>query len=298
MELPPLRIIIEPGEGWFRLVDRIVAALRQAPAAAPVEAAPAGMADPVAPLPAFEAAQAERVPPDVLAEPEPVMPEPAEAEPAPVKVKRVLSEAELATRREAIKKAQAARWAKNAPPAEPVPEPAPAPLKRWTPERRALFTAEWEKGVPTRVIMDQLNAMPGEPIHMGLMSTQAANMGLTRPPGFEPVRISPKPIAAQPEERPATRAIPKDVRTRDGSLSVAALQQRDRGAGFEPITWADAEEWARRHAPHLLTGRGSTLPDVVGLNAYRRDNGLPPWRIIVGFGPQTPMPATAAGANQ
>ena len=184
--------------------------------------------------------------------------------------------------------------------APPITEPPEAPAavtkakRQYTPAglERAREAAVRARAAMARKRADRNNPPPS--ILSGPDALTERQSGQTVVPlALPPAMVLPPLAAPGPPAKPAPAQV---VRTRDGAVSIAALQEQS--DAFEPITWADAEEWARRHAPELLTGPRRTLPDLAALNQFRvQIYKLTPWRLTVGFGPQERLPSEAAIAE-
>ena len=89
------------------------------------------------------------------------------------------------------------------------PEPKPARVRKMTPERRRIIERDWPAGVPNAVILDRINALPGEKYTAQQLSVVASGwLGLYRPKGFPGTQPASGGVICAPAAQVAESAPP------------------------------------------------------------------------------------------
>jgi hypothetical protein len=116
------------------------------------------------------------------------------------------------------------------PPAPTAPAPEDNPVKKWTPERRALLCARW--ALPTREIVNLANRLPGPPLN----GTDIAAYGLSSLDlplrGSLPVQ---EPLAAAPYAEIRDWSAHASVGIVYDGSNIAAVNRRREAAGLRPF---------------------------------------------------------------
>lgn len=197
-----------------------------------------------------------------------------------------------------------AKSARNLPVAPSNPPVPAAPLRDthgWnTEERKRLLREMYPADRPKDVIMPALAALPGPPLPRWEKVQAYANIVLkvrrADPEGLR-AHVAQSRVVTMAPLPPYTPAPAASRRTRSmndtpsvAAREIAAAEAEER-AGV-PMDLDTALEWGVRNKVKLT---GNPTKDFAAVNQFRRDNGLPAYRLVMPRGRPEPLPGVHVG---